>query len=371
MFRWCTSLDVLDLSKFDTRSVENADSLFFNDLELRSVIVGEGWKIGNGTSSDDMFYNCIKLVGENGTTYDSRHVDRTYARIDKNGKPGYFRTSALTVKPILTLTCSEGGWMEFLDEKVSGYTKSFVIDKGADVNVEYAAKRGYEIDECPAFSVSAGVSFGYNSHECSVYGMTKDVEISIKFQRNSEPISEFITFADNSMRTFCSTEALDFSNIEGLSAYIASGFSATTGEVIMAKVENVPAQTGLLLVGVPNATYEVPFTETDFVYSNLLVGVTENTNITSVYVFNDESWQFNAVEGSETITAGGAYLNIPVKGEAKPLRMAFTDTTTGISEINDFSGIQDTWHTLQGVRLNGKPNQGGIYIHNGRKVLVK
>ena len=187
MFRWCTSLDILDLSKFDTRSVENVDSMFYNDHELHSVFVGEGWEVGNKASSNDMFLNCIKLVGENGTTYDSRHVEGSYARIDKDGVPGYFRTSALTVKPILTLTCSEGGWMEFMGEKVSGYTKSYVIDKGADVNVEYAAKRGYEIDEGPEFSVSTGVSFGYNSHECSVYGMTKDVTIKLSFKCIVDP----------------------------------------------------------------------------------------------------------------------------------------------------------------------------------------
>ncbi len=31
----------------------------------------------------------------------------------------------------------------------------------------------------------------------------------------------------------------------------------------------------------------------------------------------------------------------------------------------------DTWYTLSGVRLNARPTLGGIYIHNGKKVVVK
>ena len=31
----------------------------------------------------------------------------------------------------------------------------------------------------------------------------------------------------------------------------------------------------------------------------------------------------------------------------------------------------DVWYTLQGIRLNGKPQQKGVYIHNGKAVVVK
>ena len=47
--------------------------------------------------------------------------------------------------------------------------------------------------------------------------------------------------------------------------------------------------------------------------------------------------------------------------------------TTAIGEIDmetgefDFSG----WYTLDGVRLSGQPTTKGIYINNGRKIIVK
>lgn len=371
MFFNCSSLDILDLRSFNTEKVEIADSLFFYDKELHSVYVGEGWQMDEKVSTADMFYECIKLVGEKGTTYNSKYVGGTYAHIDEEGRPGYFRTSVLTVKPVLTLTCSEGGWMEFMGEKISGFTKSFLIDKGADVGVEYRAKTGYDIEDAPEFSVSTGTSFGFNSHQCSVYGMTKDVRISINFIRNSEPISQIIEFAEASMQTFCSKEVLDFTNVKNLDAYIASGFSTETGEVIMSRVDKVPAKTGVLLRGLPNTSYEVPFAETDFIYSNFFVGVTETTDISSGYVFIPESSSFEAVDGSQTVNAGEAYLNIPSAAK-KQLNISFTDTTTGVEELKTAEADDlSTWYTLQGTRLAGKPSQGGIYLHGGKKVLLK
>ncbi len=37
-----------------------------------------------------MFDGCSALVGGNGTTFDSSKVDKTYARDDRDGSPGYF-----------------------------------------------------------------------------------------------------------------------------------------------------------------------------------------------------------------------------------------------------------------------------------------
>ena len=31
----------------------------------------------------------------------------------------------------------------------------------------------------------------------------------------------------------------------------------------------------------------------------------------------------------------------------------------------------DNWYTLDGARLSGKPSAKGIYINNGRKVVIK
>lgn len=45
---------------------------------------------------------------------------------------------------------------------------------------------------------------------------------------------------------------------------------------------------------------------------------------------------------------------------------------TGITNINsDVEGETAPWYTISGTRLNKKPAQPGIYVHNGKKVVVK
>lgn len=49
------------------------------------------------------------------------------------------------------------------------------------------------------------------------------------------------------------------------------------------------------------------------------------------------------------------------------------ETSTGIQTINrePLTVNQHAWYTLDGRKLNGAPNQKGIYIHNGKKMVVR
>lgn len=55
--------------------------------------------------------------------------------------------------------------------------------------------------------------------------------------------------------------------------------------------------------------------------------------------------------------------------------VALTDEETGIEQIDNgqltMDNEGDTWYTLDGKKLNGKPATKGIFIRNGKKVLVK
>lgn len=49
-----------------------------------------------------------------------------------------------------------------------------------------------------------------------------------------------------------------------------------------------------------------------------------------------------------------------------------TSSATGISNITvDNKANDDAWYSLNGMRLTEKPQQSGIYVHNGKKVVVK
>lgn len=48
------------------------------------------------------------------------------------------------------------------------------------------------------------------------------------------------------------------------------------------------------------------------------------------------------------------------------------DTTTGIITMSDVrSEISDGWYTIDGRKLSGKPSVKGVYVNNGRKVIIK
>lgn len=49
--------------------------------------------------------------------------------------------------------------------------------------------------------------------------------------------------------------------------------------------------------------------------------------------------------------------------------------TTAIGTLDTKTGEMtfdsEAWYTLDGVRLSGKPSTKGIYINNGKKVVIK
>ena len=96
MFYECNSLTSLDLSNFNTSQVTNMDSMFWKCSNLTTIYVSKydettdkGWTVKNVEYSFGMFYEAVKLVGGNGTKYNSSNKDdETYARIDEAGQLG-------------------------------------------------------------------------------------------------------------------------------------------------------------------------------------------------------------------------------------------------------------------------------------------
>ena len=80
---------ILDLSSFDTSKVTNMEDMFWY-AKVKTIYASDKFLTDNVTSSTSMFYKSTNLVGGAGTVYNSSYTDKTYARIDKSGTPGYF-----------------------------------------------------------------------------------------------------------------------------------------------------------------------------------------------------------------------------------------------------------------------------------------
>ena len=91
MFIICSALTSLDLSGFNTEKVNRMNNMFTSCANLITIYAPSGadWN-RSGLASTDMFSGCSNLKGGNNTTYNSSNITAAYARIDKDGQPGYF-----------------------------------------------------------------------------------------------------------------------------------------------------------------------------------------------------------------------------------------------------------------------------------------
>ena len=149
--------------------------------------------------------------------------------------------------------------------------------------------------------------------------------------------------------------------------------------------KEIPAGTAVIIVADNN---EVSMTETtlnDFDGTNHLRGVDVDTPTSSLgtgtfYVLgmttvnNEQHFGFHRYEGSE-MAARKAFVLVSGSNQApaRSLTMVFDDAT-GISSVNGSGTMvngSDVWYTLDGRKLQGKPTKSGIYVNNGRKVVIK
>ena len=109
-------------------------------------------------------------------------------------------------------------------------------------------------------------------------------------------------------------------------------------------------------------------TYTDLSASQMVQSVVMGTLVTTDPQFKD------AAAADFTVYAGSDQAKEKI-GDPRWL-VEFDETLSGIEGITtDGSSVNgannDAWYNLQGVRVNGKPTQKGIYIHNGKKIVVK
>ena len=188
------------------------------------------------------------------------------------------------------------------------------------------------------------------------------------------------------IRTYASTYDLDFTDIEGLTAYTVTAVNNNT--LTLAPVNKVPAGTGLLLKGTADANFNVPTTATaTAIAGNYLVGVlngetvvqktetVESVGYTNFILANGSygiDWYTLSEAGA--IGANKAYLRLPTSALSSSARltMEFGDAT-GVGEMRNEKGEMrnDAWYTVNGVRLSGKPTRKGLYIFKGKKTVVK
>ncbi len=155
--------------------------------------------------------------------------------------------------------------------------------------------------------------------------------------------------------------------------YFKNATSITAGKpyiVKWASGENItdPEFTG---VTIDKTNRDVAFTGGSFkgTYKKT-VYETEDQSI----LFLGEKNQLHWPDANASLGAFRAYFDL-AGAPAREFKLNFDGegTQTGIShtEITDITEKADAWYTVNGVKLSGVPTTKGLYIHGGRKVIVK
>ena len=211
------------------------------------------------------------------------------------------------------------------------------------------------------------------------------------------------------MKSYCPSQSLDFSDVDDLKAYTATGYTKS-GLIRLTRVKLVPSGTGVLLLAPAEAKdYSVKTASLQVCYANMFEGtLTDKTikqvedDIVNYYVSVKDGvvGYYLASTSGTKISANGSWLPIPksmtsiatARGNAgglfdMPENLSISEDddmisinvfrsiggedgeTTGIRAV-DSQLMNDVWYNLNGQRID-TPTKKGLYIKNGKKVIVK
>ncbi len=211
----------------------------------------------------------------------------------------------------------------------------------------------------------------------TIHNVTGNVVVVATFNATKE----FITLAQG-VGTFSCSQDLNFTGSE-LKAYIAAGYNKAESQVLLVRVYDVPAGTGLYLKGEADVTYKIPYSTSQAYYVNMLKAnltassIAKTSGDMSNFLLNKVDGEYGFFAPSETATLGAqkAYLQVPTSfmsgsEEARAISIAFEDDgTTNISNFELFTNSNEHLYNLKGQRVEKAGR--GLYIKNGKKVVIK
>jgi hypothetical protein len=396
---------------FNERSVPVTDIVDFsfkNNTDITSVVIPESVrKIG-----DEAFSGCKNLSKLELGKSVNQIEPRAFAGIDKleevivyaENVPDADRTAFENsyIEDYVTLHVPGKALDKFKDTAPWKNFKEIVAIEGTEsepakytliYQVDGETYQKFELEEGEEITaLEEPTKEGYTFSGWSTIPATmpaEDVTIIGTFTKN-EPKEEEVDTGEDVIKitsagqtTWCSKHDLDFTDIEGLKAYIAPGYDRESGTIWLMRVFKVPAGEGILLMG-DAKEYKVPHKPTTTYYTNMFVGTTEPKTIyesegeyTNYYLSSGTSgvgfYRVTDADGVQ-LKANRAYLPLKTSTQASTrgfVGMEFGDDgTTGMRNLTPaLSKGEGVYYNLQGQRVD-KPGKG-LYILNGKKVVVK
>lgn len=186
----------------------------------------------------------------------------------------------------------------------------------------------------------------------------------------------------------------DYATPTGMTAYMVSRVSTSGRTVFLKKLDYIPqnvpvlllddgkhsGSTGISLLPKDDNTAQVSSTITS---ANQLKVAGENVKVKDAQVYLYYQGEF-VLTFEGTLTPGRFYMYNPdytasstaeggSGGGNAPTLQLMIEGTTDIDEVRwkMEDGRSNVWYTLDGRRLIGQPTTKGIYINNGKKIVIK
>ena len=194
------------------------------------------------------------------------------------------------------------------------------------------------------------------------------------------PAGEYVTYYRNEALRVDEADKENFklytvSSVSGDKATLSNAFDAAPSNTPFLVYNNTNESKTVLLI---------PCTEPDLALTvaDQFQGTMEEKMFTDAdmaaadyYVCNGK--QFVKVRGAGTLGANMAYLKFVTNQQlSAPQYISISgdlgEGTTGVdASLVNSEEVNSVWYDLNGRKLNGKPAQKGIYIKNGKKIVVK
>ena len=341
MFQNCSKLTELNLASFRTDKVTDMSSMFQDCKGLTTIYVSRLWSAAEVSKSSNMFYDCQNLKGGNGTTFTAGNTNnKDYARIDAAGTPGYLTESATVL----------------LHDNADN-TSALTAYNGQTKNVTIVGRTLYKDDSWNTL--------------CLPFNMTAE-QVTSQLAPNKLMTLTSASFSAGTLTLNFS----DAASIEAGKPYIikwASGPSITS-----------PTFTDVTISSAAPKDAEGTAANFHGIYAPYSTG---GENKKMLYLGADNKVYYPSK--SRTINAFRAYftLNNGIEAgdptstsalTAKSFVLNFDDgETTGINDVNTDSSLftlhssLSGWYTINGRKLNGRPTIKGLYIYNGKGIVIK
>ena len=276
----------------------------------------------------------------------------------------------------LSITAGANGSVTYGEIAVTNKTETFSVKEGTNATLTFTPETGYALTGLTVNGMNklSDVSGG----SLTISNITANITVVATFTYAGATAT--VTISSVGQGTYCYNQDLDFTDVDGIKAYVASGFNPSNGNILLMHVKEVPAGTGLLVKG--NAgTYTIPVKDTQFYYLNMFkpvfaattVATEEGDNTNYVLANGSEGLKFYKSSGA-SLAANRAYLQIPTSllgnhSNARSIGYTFDDEegTTAINSINENTD-EGVLYNLNGQRVT-TPRKG-IYVRNGKKVFI-